>query len=112
MIKRIFTLSLIFLTSSCFLLKDKDAAGPFPLYGNWCGAAHPKSGYNPKPVNILDYQCKKHDICYDRYGYFNKQCDEELASNLKNIPRTSLDKDSLKIRKLIISYMKIQENRL
>lgn len=31
-------------------------------YGNWCG----KGNNGKKPIDILDAQCKKHDLCYEK----------------------------------------------
>lgn len=59
----------------------RNARLSFPIWGNWCGPGH--SGPQA-PVDILDAQCKKHDLCYDRKGYFSCSCDRELERNINN----------------------------
>lgn len=50
-----------------------------PVYGNWCGPAH-GGGIC---IDSIDCACKTHDLCYDRYGYFNCQCDNDLITSLR-----------------------------
>jgi hypothetical protein len=33
-----------------------------PIYGNWCGPAHPRYG-SPPPVDAFDAACMRHDLC-------------------------------------------------
>ena len=61
-----------------------DSRGTFPVYGNWCGPAHPKSSSNPDPIDNIDAACKKHDVCYEKKGYFDCSCNEQLATDLIN----------------------------
>ena len=50
-----------------------------PIWGNWCGPGH--SGPEA-PTDTLDAQCKKHDLCYSREGYFACSCDSALIENI------------------------------
>lgn len=50
-----------------------------PIWGNWCGPGH--SG-PAAPIDILDAQCKKHDLCYGSRGYFACSCDSALIANI------------------------------
>lgn len=51
-------------------------------HGNFCGPR--TQNMNAKPVDILDAQCKKHDLCYSKT--FNScQCDRGLIADVKNI---------------------------
>ena len=59
-----------------------ETRGEFPLYGNWCGPAHPIDGTNPIPIDPVDDACRKHDICYQEKGYFSCACDERLMKRL------------------------------
>lgn len=47
-------------------------------YGNWCG----KGNNGKKPIDILDAQCKKHDLCYEKKGMWNSSCDKDLVYNI------------------------------
>lgn len=52
-----------------------------PIHGNWCGPYH-GSGVC---IDQLDCACKSHDLCYDKYGYFNCKCDNDLVDSIKSI---------------------------
>lgn len=59
-----------------------------PVYGNWCGANHPKDmSIAEEPIDLLDQSCKKHDHCYADEGYLSCACDnvinQELIAGLK-----------------------------
>lgn len=59
-----------------------------PVYGNWCGANHPKDmSIAEEPIDLLDQSCKKHDHCYADEGYLSCACDnvinQELITGLK-----------------------------
>ena len=51
------------------------------VYGNWCG---PKHG-SGTPVDALDQACMNHDLCYDRNGYFDCNCDEGLLREIDQL---------------------------
>jgi hypothetical protein len=58
------------------------------IYGNWCGPNHPirKPGAaDPNVVDYLDTACKAHDLCYERKGYFNCECDMRLVGDIQQI---------------------------
>jgi hypothetical protein len=94
-------LTLIFI-SSCAIFSNKDTAGEFPVYGNWCGPNHPQKGTNPQPIDRTDLACKNHDKCYEEYGYLNSYCDETIINQLKSfIPNNEIEAIA---RKAIISY--------
>jgi hypothetical protein len=103
--KNIFKLSLVlFAISSCAIFSNKDTAGEFPVYGNWCGPSHPKEGTNPDPIDRTDFACQHHDKCYSEYGYLNAHCDENLITELKSfIPNNEIEALA---RKGIIAYFK------
>ena len=92
------------LLSSCAIFTEKQTAGKFPVYGNWCGLDHPKKGTNPVAIDKTDLACQHHDKCYEVNGYLNKNCDENLIAELKTfIPNNQTEAI---IRKAIISYFK------
>lgn len=47
-------------------------------YGNWCG----EGNNGEDPIDILDAQCKKHDLCYEQKGMWNDSCDVDLVYNI------------------------------
>lgn len=54
------------------------AIGDLIRYGNWCG---PKNkGETTK--DLLDAQCKKHDICYQKQGMWDTDCDIKFVHNI------------------------------
>lgn len=58
------------------------------IYGNWCGPNHPirKPGAaDPGVVDYVDRACKAHDLCYEKKGYFNCECDMQLVGNIQQI---------------------------
>ncbi len=94
----------IFFICSCAIFSNKDTAGEFPIYGNWCGPDHPKANTNPAPIDRTDSACQHHDKCYETNSYLNKQCDENLITELKGfIPDNPIEAVA---RKAIISYFK------
>ncbi len=99
------TLLLVFLLiSSCAIFSNKNTAGEFPIYGNWCGPAHPKVNTNPKAIDRTDLACKNHDKCYATNGYLNSQCDENLITELKSfIPDNKIESIA---RKATIAYFR------
>jgi hypothetical protein len=47
-----------------------------PLFhGNWCGAGDMNRAL---PVDALDAACRAHDLCYERVGRGDCQCDKAL----------------------------------
>ena len=55
----------------------------FSMHGNWCGPNHPKDVNNAKdPIDILDKQCKKHDLCYVEKGEFDCSCDRDMVLDI------------------------------
>ncbi|WP_213025824.1 phospholipase A2 family protein [Brevibacillus reuszeri] len=60
--------------------RRKNRARRLPcLYGNWCGPGCSGPG---APIDDIDSCCKKHDICYEKRGYFSCSCDRELLNCL------------------------------
>lgn len=58
------------------------------IYGNWCGPNHPmrKPGAaDPKVVDYIDRACETHDLCYEKKGYFNCECDNQLLGSISSI---------------------------
>ncbi len=54
-----------------------------PVYGNWCGANHPKDmSLADEPIDLLDQACKKHDFCYENEGYLSCACDNDINQEL------------------------------
>ena len=100
-------ISIILITlfiSSCAIFSNKDTAGQFPIYGNWCGPNHPIKNTNPAPIDRTDLACQHHDKCYEEHGYLNSYCDETLVTELKSfIPRNEIEEIA---RKAIITYFK------
>lgn len=61
---------------------SKPSSG-FVLYGNWCGPNHPPDITNaPAPIDLLDMQCKKHDLCYFEKNDFDCGCDREMVKEI------------------------------
>jgi hypothetical protein len=73
-----------------------------PLYGNWCGPNHPKSGTEPIAIDDIDQACKDHDKCYGKHGYFKEDCDHILLRDLDAIVRRKGRDLSLEQRLAII----------
>jgi hypothetical protein len=95
---------ILFLATSCAVFSNKETAGQFPIYGNWCGPNHPKAGTNPAAIDKTDLACNHHDYCYAAMGYLNKNCDDQLIAELKSF---TPDGDIEAIaRKTIISYFR------
>lgn len=76
-----------------------------PIYGNYCGPGHTSDDL--EPIDFLDKQCKIHDECYAKNGYFNCDCDQALVDTLEaKIDRLSgVQKDTANA---IIVYFKLQ----
>lgn len=99
--QKLLIISLILL-ASCAIFTDKKTAGTFPIYGNYCGPNHPKAGTHPAPIDGTDSACMRHDECYAKNGYFNKECDMRLITELKAIePQKEPEKLT---QELIIAY--------
>ncbi|USD81060.1 MULTISPECIES: hypothetical protein [Bacteria] len=50
-----------------------------PVWGNWCGP-----GYGGGPTKgLLDAACKKHDLDYKKYGYFDCASDARLIGRIQ-----------------------------
>ncbi|MED4784631.1 phospholipase [Brevibacillus choshinensis] len=81
--------------------KSKRRARQFPcLYGNWCGPGCSGPG---APIDDIDRCCKRHDLCYEKRGYFSCSCDRELLrclSSRKHDPLT----DKGRVSAMISSY--------
>ena len=84
--KKYLLLTIYLLLNDCAISSDKKTDGTFPIYGNYCGFDYPKSGVYPIPIDKIDLACKNHDKCYDKNGFFNKKCDENIINEL--IPRS------------------------
>lgn len=80
----LFTLSILIIigcSSKSALIKQEQTSS-IPIYGNWCGLAHPKDiNTLPEAIDDLDLICKKHDLCYEEKGMFSCECD--VAMNQK-----------------------------
>ena len=61
---------------------DAEAGGlKFPRHGNWCGPGHGGGD----TVDALDEACKRHDECYEKRGYFDCECDEQLIDEISGL---------------------------
>ena len=91
--------------SSCQSSKNKKVSETqlsFPIYGNYCGPLYPPKGSKPIPIDAIDNACKNHDMCYDYYGYLDKDCDKAIINELQLVtPETEAQN---LIRKLLIAY--------
>lgn len=57
--------------------------GGFSIYGNWCGPNHPKDINNAdNPIDLLDSQCKTHDLCYVDKGEYDCSCDRAMVLDI------------------------------
>lgn len=75
------------------------------FYGNYCGSAG-KSGndWSKKPIDNLDAQCRKHDLCFShKKGANNKTCNKAFMRNLLPVIQTS-NKYSTKHTVAVIAY--------
>ena len=104
--KKYFIILSLSLTTSCATFSNKNTVGQFPIYGNWCGPAHPAKNTNPKPIDSTDLACKNHDFCYEQKGYLNKSCDEALVAELKANSDNICSIQEKHARKAIISYFR------
>ncbi len=73
----------------------------FPGY-KWCGPGCNGPG---TPINSVDAACKKHDLCYKRYGN-QCECDRAFLRSLRSEinPYTKMGRQA----QLIYEYMKLQ----
>ena len=79
----------------------------FPIYGSYCGPLHPPRGMNPLAIDEVDFACQTHDKCYDDFGYFNRNCDEQIIKNLKLInPQSQNEKLA---QRLLIFYFQEEQ---
>lgn len=103
--KKYLILTLYLFVNSCAIFSNKKTAGTFPVYGNYCGLDHPRVETNPIPIDKTDLACKNHDKCYDKNGFFDKKCDENIINELKSVtPKNEVEKIA---RQAIIEYFKI-----
>lgn len=62
---------------------NQETAGDYAVYGNWCGPDHPQTlDPAPRPLDLVDQACMRHDYCYVEKGYFNCDCDMDLVDEL------------------------------
>ena len=62
---------------------DAKSLGGFSVYGNWCGPNHPQDVNNAdNPIDILDKQCKTHDLCYVEKGEYDCSCDRAMVLDI------------------------------
>lgn len=54
----------------------------FPVYGNYCGVGHGDPTGKTPPIDAVDAVCREHDLCYGRFGGFNRRCDRDLIKNM------------------------------
>ncbi len=58
-------------------------ASGFSVYGNWCGPGHPADINNASdPIDLLDQQCKTHDLCYVDKGDLDCSCDRAMVKEI------------------------------
>lgn len=74
----------------CATTSTGEKSFTMPAHGNFCGPRHPLVETGSKAGNVVglldipvfdDYDnvCRKHDICYEVFGYLTKECDREMA---------------------------------
>jgi hypothetical protein len=74
----------------------RSALAPITLHGNFCGPDHPHVSTGSslsnvielmkiKPRDDLDAACQRHDICYEVFGFFDRECDRSLVDNVRFI---------------------------
>ena len=103
--KKYLILTLYLFVNACTISSNKNTTGNFLVYGNSCGLDYPRAGSNPIPIDKTDLACKNHDKCYDKNGFFDKKCDENIISELKSItPKSEAEKIA---RQAIIEYFEI-----
>ncbi len=62
----------------------EEAPSSYPMYGNWCGPKHPLDTSNaPPPIDDLDASCMRHDLCYEKQGDLNCECDAALVGEIR-----------------------------
>ena len=64
------------------VLGTRAEADGVPVYGNWCGPGHGKG----EAVDALDRACMRHDQCYERRGYGDCGCDNQLVKDIDELP--------------------------
>lgn len=68
----------------------KNTTSGFSIHGNWCGPNHPVDINNASnPIDLLDQQCKTHDLCYVNKGELDCGCDRTMV---KEIDKTQHNK--------------------
>lgn len=103
----IFILIIILITAcGCATTINGDQTLSIPVHGNFCGPKHPVVDTGSKVGNVVellkipifddyDDSCRMHDICYEVFGYFSKQCDSILASEINDINVININKNQV-----------------
>lgn len=71
------------------------------VYGNYCG----RGNRGGKPIDAVDAECRRHDVCYDRGGD-PVTCDRKFAHRLETMNRDGLTKRQRVARHMIKSYFR------
>lgn len=79
-----------------------EAIPAITLHGEFCGPNHPNVDTGSKFENLmvlakikprdnLDEACQRHDICYELFGFGDRECDKSLAYDVMsiNFPKTN-----------------------
>lgn len=85
---------------------DGDITATIKLHGEFCGPMHPnvdtgskrdnlKILISIKPRDNLDEACQRHDICYEIFGFGDRECDKSIVSDVEFINFTNTSSDSL-----------------
>lgn len=73
--------------------KKPEVAPAVTLHGEFCGPLHPNTDAGStldnlivlakiKPRDNLDEACQRHDICYELFGFGNRDCDKSLVNEV------------------------------
>jgi hypothetical protein len=98
---------------SIFIIPTVSAASGLPIYGNWCGPGFPVKGENPIPIDIIDEQCKQHDLKYDICELHTDTLVCEAIADLELVDSIrgnldGLDRGQLLVANNIAKYFSVQ----
>lgn len=78
--------------NGCATTNQGQAIFNVPMHGNFCGPLHPAQKGTPleniieliriKPFDDIDAACRRHDVCYEMAGYFDRTCDKWIISEV------------------------------
>lgn len=71
------------------------------VYGNYCG----RGNRGGKPVDAIDAECRRHDVCYDRGGNA-VDCDKKFTDRLDKLDGSGMTRKQRVARHMIKNYFR------